>query len=77
MWAFRTIRPLRQRRAYLSSEAPSFLDPLSGLGFLLFYLEPQKFILLPSFFVVTIKDVLDLSAMLIENKKIKAQRLSP
>ena len=70
---------MRQRRVYLASETPFFLDPLSGLGLLLFCLEPQKLFLFSSFLVVAIKNVLDLSMISIDNSvrdKINVQRLN-
>ena len=66
-------RILRQSRAYLARDTPSLLNPLFGLGFLLFYLEPQKLILLSSFFIITVKNILDLGAMLFKNS-IRNQR---
>ena len=50
-------------RAYLPSEAPFLLDPLPGIGLLLFGFESQKFLLFSSFLIIAIEDILDLSAM--------------
>ena len=74
-----TIHFLRQRRVYLSSKTPFLLDPLPGLGFLLFRLESQKLVFLPSFLIISIKNVLDLSVISIEKgvrDKSNVQRLN-
>ena len=52
---------------YLASETPFILDPLPSLSLLLLGLEPQEFLLLSSFLIIAIEDILDLSAMFLKS----------
>ena len=55
--------PSSQHCIYLSTETTFFLDFLSSVGLLLFGLEPQEFVLLFPFLVISIEGILDLPTM--------------
>jgi hypothetical protein len=46
---------------YFSTETTSLLNPVSGLSLFFFDLEPQEFVLLLLFLVISVKDILDLN----------------